>query len=601
MNRLLSCLLCLAFAGITNAANPTQVSLGLQLFTQEFASSSPGLNGDGLGPVFNEASCVACHNVGGVGGSGQVRNNARSVGMQELIYNEFEPALAAAEQRHWQGLQRAGRAGNVIAPSIRRMNDAVAKFSPAFITPTGTIGSSFPIHRRGGSPALVALRDQSLTPFNPHWNDDNYASCDTVHQERVPREITNNNQSVSMKVHVFARNTTPLFGTGLIDQVPDSVLWQVAKSQRSDSEISGRPGTLSDGTLGKFGWRANFATLRDFNENACSAELGLQSRRVTQPIDLANRNYVNPNPDISDDAIQAMTAFVAALPRPIRDIPTDSRERQRVALGEQRFAAIGCSKCHVPSLAGIQDLYSDLLLHDMGPYAIDMAGAPPYLRNVAITEQLTGISTTESTSTMQTRTYYGHSSSMVSASSRTTGFQVGTPTSSQTGTVSANRYATKLISPILPPRTVVTPISNRASSTNNTESEQLAGSEFVNEFTGNSGQIETKTSNQSNTIVETQLFLTAEYEQTLVNQEWKTPPLWGVRDSAPYMHDGRAETILEAIAMHDGEGRGARNRFFALGYEDQQAIIAFLDTFAAPSQGVIEAPKKFTRRDFVSR
>ena len=67
------------------------------------------------------------------------------------------------------------------------------------------------------------------------------------------------------------------------------------------------------------------------------------------------------------------------------------------------------------------------------------------------------------------------------------------------------------------------------------------------------------------------------------------------------MHDGRAETILEAIAMHDGEGRGARNRFFALSYDDQQAILAFLDTFVAPTQGVIQAPKKFTRRDLVSR
>src|SRR5262249_50089952 len=37
-------------------------------------------------------------------------------------------------------------------------------------------------------------------------------------------------------------------------------------------------------------------------------------------------------------------------------------------------------------------------------------------------------------------------------------------------------------------------------------------------------------------------------------REWRTPPLWGLRDSAPYLHDGRAATIAHAITFHDGEG-----------------------------------------------
>ena len=47
-------------------------------------------------------------------------------------------------------------------------------------------------------------------------------------------------------------------------------------------------------------------------------------------------------------------------------------------------------------------------------------------------------------------------------------------------------------------------------------------------------------------------------------QEWKTPPLWGFRDSGPYLHDGRAQTLEEAVAMHGGQGTAAAHRFFQL-------------------------------------
>ena len=43
-------------------------------------------------------------------------------------------------------------------------------------------------------------------------------------------------------------------------------------------------------------------------------------------------------------------------------------------------------------------------------------------------------------------------------------------------------------------------------------------------------------------------------------QEWRTPPLWGIRDSGPYLHDGRATTLEQAIAIHGGEGKRRRSR-----------------------------------------
>jgi len=58
--------------------------------------------------------------------------------------------------------------------------------------------------------------------------------------------------------------------------------------------------------------------------------------------------------------------------------------------------------------------------------------------------------------------------------------------------------------------------------------------------------------------------------------EFRTPPLWGVSHFAPYLHDGRAQTLEEAIVAHEGEGEAARVRFQALTGEQREDILAFL-------------------------
>ena len=64
--------------------------------------------------------------------------------------------------------------------------------------------------------------------------------------------------------------------------------------------------------------------------------------------------------------------------------------------------------------------------------------------------------------------------------------------------------------------------------------------------------------------------------------EWRTAPLWGVADSAPYLHDGRAATLEEAIGQHGGEAVGVVSRFKASPAADRDAIVAFLGTLRAP-------------------
>src|SRR5262249_20997910 len=65
-------------------------------------------------------------------------------------------------------------------------------------------------------------------------------------------------------------------------------------------------------------------------------------------------------------------------------------------------------------------------------------------------------------------------------------------------------------------------------------------------------------------------------------REWRTPPLWGLRDSAPYLHDGRAGTVADAVALHGGEGRTASEAFRGLSPRERQQVELFLQTLVAP-------------------
>ena len=65
--------------------------------------------------------------------------------------------------------------------------------------------------------------------------------------------------------------------------------------------------------------------------------------------------------------------------------------------------------------------------------------------------------------------------------------------------------------------------------------------------------------------------------------EWRTPPLWGVRDSAPYLHDGRAPTIEQAILLHGGEARRLGHAYRGLSPRERGQLERFLLTLAAPA------------------
>jgi CxxC motif-containing protein (DUF1111 family) len=202
--------------------------------------------------------------------------------------------------------------------------------------------------------------------------------------------------------NVIFRIPTPTFGAGLIEQIPDSAIvanQASTASQRSALGIRGRPNfqvsgrTISgqtnnngnDGTIARFGWKAQNKSLLLFSGEAYNVEQGVsnelfQTEReenpscqfATTPNDFTHTDATDPRSDIERFSI--FMRFLAA-PTPSPDTPGGA---DSIGRGKDLFASVGCALCHTPTLmtntrstvAALSNqpanLYSDLLIHDMG-------------------------------------------------------------------------------------------------------------------------------------------------------------------------------------------------------------------------------------------
>lgn len=321
--------------------------------------------GDGLGPMYNDTSCVGCHHQGGVGGAGPRGKNA-------LI---------------------------LLDGSVSR---------PAF--------------RRGPGSATTLLTQDTLALRG--WS---------------PRRRS---------IELEGRNTPALFGAGLIDQISEGAIRdnQLAVSKSTILGISGRRIRAQAGRAGRFGWKGDIGYLSTFIHRACAVEMGLTTPHRVQ-LDARARPMSGAKPDLTEMDVTDLTAFVATLPRPV-DAPAAHP-------GRAVFEQLGCGVCHVPSLDGVDGLYSDLLLHDMGGELEQRASGS-----------------------------YGHR------------------------------------------RSVRTDVATGA--------------------------------------------------------EWRTPPLWGVADTGPWLHDGRAHSLDAAIRAHGGEASRVTREYVASDAADRDALLAFLGELRAP-------------------
>ncbi len=403
---------------------------GRSLFAHQWvAGDERSHGGDGLGPVYNERSCLACHSLGGPGGAGSVDKNIEILSPGEDFSNAgffyaFSMSFGDEGFQYRFGSPSPAQAKTVNVGEIVRLH-------PGF-------------------------RDAPSVVLHRYGPDADYRSW----RESMP------GRHGSIVLRTTERNPPPLFGAGLIDTIPDAVLEAAARRRFSaGSGVSGRVSRLADGRIGRFGWKGQTATLREFVLAAATGEMGLETADRRQAADPRIPPLAAPGLDLNADECDALTAYVAGLPAPRVVEPEDAKSERFVKAGGAVFKSIGCAQCHLPKLGDVDGIYSDLLLHDMSPQLSD-----------------TGM--------------YGI-------------FVAADPN----------------------------PAAKRGAQAKPT------GAKF---------------------------------------QEWRTPPLWGLRDSYPYMHDGRAETIAQAIALHGGEGAAAAQRYAQLSNREQQQLESFLLTLAAP-------------------
>ena len=197
---------------------------------------------------------------------------------------------------------------------------------------------------------------------------------------------------------IIRRIPIPVFGAGLVEAIADDTILALADpDDRNGDGVSGRAAIVTergtgDRRVGRFGWKAQHATLLAFSADAYRNEMGITNDlfrdELAVGIDAARMRVCDPIPDTEDipdpltrrrgiDNFASFMRFLAPLERgPGDDVTRD---------GERVFAAIGCAACHVPALTTAESrhplfdrrsvaLFSDLLLHDVGDRRRHQAG-----------------------------------------------------------------------------------------------------------------------------------------------------------------------------------------------------------------------------------
>src|SRR5947207_1264795 len=130
------------------------------------------------------------------------------------------------------------------------------------------------------------------------------------------------------------------------------MLTGMVKEMKMDFEAipAGRARKLPDGRIGKFGWKAQFATLEEFVAAACSNELGLGTPYSEQARPFHKADAAKADPDLDRGQFKALVAFVDTLPKPVEVLPDDPAGRAAAMHGKEVFAKVGCAVCHTPDL-----------------------------------------------------------------------------------------------------------------------------------------------------------------------------------------------------------------------------------------------------------
>jgi CxxC motif-containing protein (DUF1111 family) len=540
----------------TSQAAATEVAVidGAEIFAREWIpGDARSHGGDGLGPVFNDSSCVACHNQGGVGGAGPASKNVDivtafhapmnqqrggnsvripttlpglvfqsvfgrldSVPRQQATPDAADDEDAADPQGDpKEQLTAAARAAEQkkkqaeLQKKLMKANrKQLAKLHPGFAFANSVVlhkdatygGYQMWRSRVGGMQSGGLQQTAQVELFVPQ-------NADAVRLKATPGAVPPNRnilmnqlkqevqfgamrgRNTSSRQGNFVvtksqRNTTALFGAGLIDSISEETLVELEKSQTKNRLISGRVARLKDGTPGRFGWKAQKSSLSDFVLTACAVEVGLNVPKHPQAGLPQDPKYKPAGLDLNQAQCNALIGYIANLPAPAQRKFGDDTDKNYINGGHALFAKVGCADCHVEAVGEVAGIFSDLLLHDMGSELGD-----------------------------------------------TGSYDVFIPDSTPDGEL------------------------------------LLTGAQGAQKkITG------------------------------ATRQEWRTTPLWGVRDSAPYLHDGRAKTLAQAIAMHGGESATSTQKFFALSDAERFQVISFMKSLIAPTEAAAKTQKVASAR-----
>lgn len=342
---------------------------GLDRFQDEEA-----VTGNGLGPRFNFNQCSGCHAQPTIGGSGMPTN----------------PQFTAVNN----GI--AGP-GNTIPTFIQPNGPTREARFPFFFNSNGTVNTAAP---NGGVETLFTV---SGLP--------GAGSCSISQPNFAAAQAANN---------VIFRIPTPTFGAGLVENLDDSTL--IANQTTSAANSLGISGTFNrngnDGTIARFGWKAQNKSLMIFSGEAYNVEMGISNEMFTQdrplpeeevhgrglpasclnlsgsgyPEDITNFTNTSgtagttaANATILSD-VEAFSQFMRLLAPPVPSTTTPGGATS-ISNGKSLFSSIGCAVCHTPAINRTQPshitsslgsqtvaAYSDFEIHHMGTRLADNVG-----------------------------------------------------------------------------------------------------------------------------------------------------------------------------------------------------------------------------------
>ena len=309
-------------------APEARIARGRSLFLREWVPGEPSdPGGDGLGPVYNETSCVACHNQGGVGGGGPASRNVDLIAAAATTDIDGGKGLtgrdpASGPDRDALIDLHAGFRGSTSVVLHRFGTDraTTSRGGCSSSTRGGACGRGVLRAGRGAAPSGArepGAADQALLPS---W---------AWHRTPSPNPVEHGD----FTLFHFQRNPIALFGAGLIDAVPDAVLEAAARRRfPAFPEITGRVSRLPDGRIGRFGWKAQVATLEEFVLTACAVELGLEVPGRHQAGDPRDGAYRAQGLDLTPEQCQDLVAFVRSLPAPAEHPSATHRDAEAIVV-----------------------------------------------------------------------------------------------------------------------------------------------------------------------------------------------------------------------------------------------------------------------------